>query len=150
MKENYFKLIMMVERLRSIFSATMSVELDRMNIRDLTNVQSILLYSIGDGCISVADIKNKKHYSGSNVSYNLRIMVENGYLKQEQCEHDLRINYVKLSKKGFKLYEKLDELFKSHSYDLEQKGISKSNLDDILSFGKHLEIFWGNLKMYDI
>lgn len=124
MKENYFKSIMMIERIYRLFLYIMNVELNRMDIHDITSVQCLILYNIGKSKITINEITNLGYYLGQNVSYNKNQMIKNGYIINEQNEFDLRSNYIYLSKKGLNLYKSLDILFTSHFDSL------KCDLDD--------------------
>jgi DNA-binding MarR family transcriptional regulator len=150
MKENYFKSVVMIERLHRLFLEVVKVELDRMKIRDINNVQCLVLYNVGRGQVTVGELTNRGYYLGSNVSYNLRKMVQNGYLIQEPSTHDRRSSHVKLSDKGVKLHDKLDELFTMHAKALAQEGIDAvkaEQLDDMLT---SLEGFWKSLQTRDL
>src|SRR5476649_1853148 len=111
MKESYFQSVVMIERLHRLFLEVVKVELDRLDIRDINNVQCLVLYNIGKGQVTVGELTNRGYYLGSNVSYNLRKMVQHSYLVQEASAHDRRSSHVKLSDKGLSLHDKLDDLF---------------------------------------
>lgn len=145
MKENYFKSIVMIERLQRLFLDVMKVELDRMKIHDINSVQCVVLYNIGMGQYTVGELTNRGYYLGSNVTYNLKSMVKNGYVIQEPCEYDRRASYVKLSDKGLELHKKLDKFFTTHAHDLDQEGMDVTRLDNIFIIGDHLESFWTDL-----
>lgn len=150
MKENYFKSVVMIERLHRLFLEVVKVELDRMKIRDINNVQCLVLYNVGRGQVTVGELTNRGYYLGSNVSYNLRKMVQNGYLIQEPSPHDRRSSHVKLSDKGLKLHDKLDELFTMHAKTLAHEGVDAtkaSQLDEMLT---SLEGFWTSLLTRDL
>lgn len=149
MKETYFESVVMIERLHRLFLEVVKVELDRMNIRDINNVQCLVLYNIGKGQVTVGELTNRGYYLGSNVSYNLRKMVQNSYLVQEPSSHDRRSSHVKLSSKGIKLYEKLDDMFAlqatalNHDLKLETPHLLASSLQG-------LEQFWTALLTKDL
>jgi DNA-binding MarR family transcriptional regulator len=150
MKENYFKSVVMIERLHRLFLEVVKVELDRMKIRDINNVQCLVLYNVGRGQVTVGELTNRGYYLGSNVSYNLRKMVQNDYLVQEPSTHDRRSSHVKLSDKGMKLHDKLDELFTMHAKALAHEGVDAAQaekLDDMLT---SLEGFWTSLLTRDL
>jgi len=125
MKENYFKSVVMIERLHRLFLEVMKAELDRMKIRDINNVQCLVLYKVGMQQVIIGDLKNYDYYLGSNVSYNLRKMIQNGYVVQQKRSCDGRSSVVKLSPKGIKLHEKLEELFGIHA-DIYTRSLSAS------------------------
>jgi DNA-binding MarR family transcriptional regulator len=150
MKENYFKSVVMIERLHRLFLEVVKVELDRMKIRDINNVQCLVLYNVGRGQVTVGELTNRGYYLGSNVSYNLRKMVQHGYLVQEPSPHDRRSSHVKLSSKGLDLHDKLDELFTMHAKALAHEGVDEvkgTQLDSTLS---SLDTFWTSLLTRDL
>jgi hypothetical protein len=122
MKENYFKSVVMIERLHRLFLEVVKVELDRTKIRDINNVQCLVLYN----------------------------MVQNGYLVQEPSPHDRRSSHVKLSTKGLSLHDKLDDLFTMHAKALADDGVDDhavAKLDETLT---QLEGFWTSLLTRDL
>ena len=80
----YFKVISLVERLHRQFLELVKLELDGLGIHDINNVQGMMLFSIGDAEMTVGELTLRGCYLGSNVSYNVKKMVENGYLVQER------------------------------------------------------------------
>jgi DNA-binding MarR family transcriptional regulator len=150
MKENYFKSVVMIERLHRLFLEVIKVELDRMKIRDINNVQCLVLYNVGRGQVTVGELTNRGYYLGSNVSYNLRKMVQNNYLIQEPSAHDRRSSHVKLSEKGLKLHDRLDELFTMHAKALALEGISSAKAEELDNMLTNLETFWTSLLTRDL
>jgi DNA-binding MarR family transcriptional regulator len=86
----YLSTIGLIERLHRQCLEVIKVELDRGGIRDLSNVQAMILFNIGDDELTVGELTQRGYYLGSNVSYNVKKMVENGYLIQERSRHDRR------------------------------------------------------------
>jgi DNA-binding MarR family transcriptional regulator len=150
MKENYFKSVVMIERLHRLFLEVVKVELDRMKIRDINNVQCLVLYNVGRGQVTVGELTNRGYYLGSNVSYNLRKMVQNSYLIQEPSAHDRRSSHVKLSEKGIKLHDRLDELFTMHAKALANEGITADKAEELDGMLTSLEGFWTSLLTRDL
>ena len=145
MKESYFKSVVMVERLHRLFLEVIGVELERMQVRDINSVQSLLLYHIGREQVTVGELTGRGYYLGSNVSYNLSKMIKNQYLVHERSDHDRRISNVRLSEKGLALCAKIDELFKKHEKELERNGIGSNQLNNLVSLFNSLESFWKSL-----
>ncbi|MGV8947891.1 MAG: MarR family winged helix-turn-helix transcriptional regulator [Candidatus Paracaedibacter sp.] len=150
MKENYFKSVVMIERLHRLFLEVVKVELDRMKIRDINNVQCLVLYNVGRGQVTVGELTNRGYYLGSNVSYNLRKMVQNSYLIQEPSSHDRRSSHVKLSDKGMKLHDRLDELFTMHAKALAHEGVDDKKSEELDNMLTSLEGFWTSLLTRDL
>jgi len=71
-----------------------------MGVRDINNVQGMILFNIGEAEMTVGELTLRGCYLGSNVSYNLRKLVEQGYLAQQRSVHDRRSVHVRLTEKG--------------------------------------------------
>ncbi|MBV8651283.1 MAG: winged helix DNA-binding protein, partial [Alphaproteobacteria bacterium] len=99
MKAAYLETIGLIERLHRHFLEIVKLELDGLGIHDINNIQGLILYNIGDAEMTVGELTLRGCYLGSNVSYNVKKMVENGYLVQERSEHDRRSIHVRLSEK---------------------------------------------------
>ena len=82
MTEQYLAAISLIERLHRHFLNVVKSELDSSDIRDTNNVQATILFNIGDVEMTVGELTLRGCYLGSNVSYNLKKMVENGYVEQ--------------------------------------------------------------------
>lgn len=142
MKDSYFQSVIMIERLHRLFLEVVKVELDRMSTKDINNIQCLILYNIGQGEVTVGELTNRGYYLGSNVSYNLRKMVQNAYLIQEPSAHDRRSSHVRLSDKGLELYGRLDKLFQTHAEALTENNIGETKLQELGQALRNLESFW--------
>ena len=110
----YLDALLLIERLHRQFLDVLKGELDRIGHGDINNVQSLILYNIGDETLTVGELTSRGYYLGSNVSYNLKKLVDNGFLEQERSPHDKRSSRVKLSEKGWTLRNQITELFGRH------------------------------------
>lgn len=142
MKALYFEMITLIERLHHLFLDVLKLELDRLRIFDINNIQCLILYNVGKNEMTVGEISNRGYYLGSNVSYNLKKLVENGYFVQEKAKHDKRSSKIRLSEKGVKLYNKIDKIMGEHATNLKYNGIVDQNLVDTLKLLRKLESYW--------
>ncbi len=142
MEEKYFTIVMMIERLHRLFLDVVKVELDRARIKDINSVQSLILYNVGRSKLSVGEVTNRGYYLGSNVTYNLKKLVENKYLHQEQAVHDRRSSHVWLTDKGNKLYDQLEAMVKRHLQNLARNNLEEKDIDELLKTMGRLESFW--------
>src|ERR1700729_2890076 len=140
---SYYDSINLIERLHRQFLDILKVELERANILDINNVQSMILHNIGTDERTVGELTVRGYYLGSNVSYNVKKMVENGYLVQERSIHDKRSIRVKLSEKGRKLNDAVARLYKKHEERLTAAGLPNNRLDSMNQVLRDLEAFWG-------
>jgi DNA-binding MarR family transcriptional regulator len=138
----YYETIQAMERLHRYFLDVVKVELDRLGVSDINNVQAMILYNIGNDEMTVGELTIRGYYLGSNVSYNLKKMVEMGYVLQERSPHDKRSIRIKLSDKGLKLYNGLADMFKRHEGKIAGTELSDARLGDLLGTMKMLERFW--------
>ena len=139
----YYDSINLIERLHRQFLDVLKVELERAGILDINNVQSMILHNIGTDELTVGELTVRGYYLGSNVSYNVKKMVENDYLVQERSVHDKRSVRVKLSDKGCKLNEAIAGLYKRHGDRLASAGLPNSRIEDLNQTLRDLETFWG-------
>lgn len=146
-KESYLEAIRLMERLHRQFLEVVKSELDRIGLEDINNVQSLILFNIGRDEMTVGELTNRGYYLGSNVSYNVRKMVENGYLVQERSTHDRRSIRVRLSDKGLKLSDHIDKMFDRQVAALHEAN-SLEELDSASGAYRRLERFWISLLDY--
>src|ERR1041385_7102474 len=88
MTNGYLEVISLVERLHRHFLEVVKLELDGLQVHDINNVQGLMLFNIGDAEMRVGELTLRGCYLGSNVSYNVKKMVENGYLGQDRSSRD--------------------------------------------------------------
>ena len=156
MEAPYYETVSIVERLHRRFMDVIKSDLERAGILDINNVQCLILHNIGDSELTVGELTMRGYYLGSNVSYNIKKMVENGYLVQERSKHDKRSIRVKLSNKGRKLDKALANMYVRHIEDLQNNSnLSNEKLTELNAILKNLELFWndemgrGNIKLED-
>lgn len=142
MKASYLETISLIERLHRQCLEVVKGELDRCGIRDLNNVQALILFNVGEEEYSVGELTQRGYYLGSNVSYNVKKMVEHGYLIQERSPHDRRSFHVRASEKGVAIYRALSTLFDSHAEDLDRAQIGQPTLDETNATLRRLQQFW--------
>jgi DNA-binding MarR family transcriptional regulator len=138
----YIGVIALVERLHRQFLELVKLELDALSIHDINNVQGLILFNIGDAEMTVGELTSRACYLGSNVSYNVKKMVENGYLAQKRSAHDLRSIHVRLTEKGSDLRDRLQAMHQRHVEMLDQTSITDENLSAVTITLRHLERFW--------
>ncbi len=142
MTNGYLEVISLVERLHRHFLEVVKLELDGLGIHDINNVQGMMLFNIGDAEMTVGELTLRGCYLGSNVSYNVKKMVENGYLAQERSVHDRRSIHVRLTDKGRRLCERIVEMHRRHVEMLSQTAISDEDLNGVTTTLRRLERFW--------
>jgi DNA-binding MarR family transcriptional regulator len=101
-----------------------------------------MLFNIGDAEMTVGELTLRGCYLGSNVSYNVKKMVENGYLEQERSVHDRRSIHVRLTEKGRNLRDRLSVMHRRHVEMLRQTAITDADLRGVVETLHRLERFW--------
>lgn len=142
MPKTYYETVQLIERMHRHFLDVLKIELERMNVQDINNVQALILYNIGGDDLTVGELTVRGYYLGSNVSYNVKKMVEAGYLKQERSQHDRRSVRVHLSDKGKDLKEKVSNIFLRHTKELRTVELDEEKLSLINERMRLLERFW--------
>jgi DNA-binding MarR family transcriptional regulator len=138
----YLETISLVERLHRHFLELVKLELEGLGIHDINNIQGMMLFNIGDAEMTVGELTLRGCYLGSNVSYNVKKMVENGYLCQQRSLHDRRSIHVRLTDKGRKLRESLTAMHRRHVETLGQAAVGANDLDSLCVTLRRLERFW--------
>lgn len=142
MKQTYLETILLIERLHRRFLDVVKSELDRLKVEDINNVQTLILYNIGQDQLTVGELTNRGYYLGTNVSYNVKHLVANGYLLQEKAPHDKRSTRVKLSEKGAALVAQMEKLIERNVADLDKKSPGLTFLTEANKAMHQLERFW--------
>src|SRR5436853_3943165 len=122
LRKLYLETLSLIERLHRQLLDVIKDELDRRNERVVNSVQALLLFNIGDQELTAGELRTRGHYLGSNVSYNLKKLVESGYIHHERSEADRRSVLVRLTRKGESVRDMLRELFGRHLNSLEPVG----------------------------
>jgi len=144
----YLEAIRLIERLHRQFLEVVKTELDRQGIEDINNVQALILFNISEDELTVGELTNRGYYLGSNVSYNVRKMVENGYLTQERSAHDRRSIRIRLSTKGLDLCKRVAAMFDTHAGAIQQASLKEDDLKLASANYRELERFWSGLLDY--
>ena len=142
MKRVYLEVVALVERLHRQFLEVVKTEIDRMGVHDVNNVQAMILYHIGKDELTVGELTQRGYYLGSNVSYNLKKLIEHEYIAQARSPHDRRSVRIKLTPKGVELHGRLDAVFQQHTGHLEKTEMAGGDLNDAAATLRELEKFW--------
>jgi DNA-binding MarR family transcriptional regulator len=139
----YLDNLALVERLHRLLLDVIKDEFERLNILEINSVQALLLFNIGENEVTAGELKSRGYYQGSNVSYNLKKLVELGYMHHQRSEIDRRSVRVKLTEKGRHVRGQIADLFARHSDGIEKRGlIDASGMDEINMSLKRMERFW--------
>ena len=142
--ENYLEMLSLVERLHRLLLDVIKDEFERLGVIEINAVQAILLFNIGDNEVTAGELKTRGYYQGSNVSYNLKKLVEMGYMHHNRCEVDRRSVRVRLTEKGRTIRAIVGDLFRRHASELEQHVVVGTSLADTNQTLGALERYWGD------
>src|SRR6202167_5549581 len=143
LRKRYLEMLSLIERLHRQLLDVIEDGLDRRDEREINSVQALLLFNVGDQELSAGELRTRGHYLGSNVSYNLKKLVETGYIHHERSEIDRRSVLVRLTRKGEAVREMLHVLFDRHLASLEAVGnVGEADLEGLNTSLKRVERFW--------
>jgi len=142
LKEDYLDSVSLIERLHRQFLEIVKLELERIGSRDINNVQALILYHIGDDRLTVGELTQRGYYLGTNVTYNLKKLIENKYVSQSPSPHDRRAVHIKLTASGLKLRKALDEVFTRHVEALARANLKPKDFANLEQLLRRLEQFW--------
>ncbi len=139
----YLEALALVERLHRLLLDVIKDEFERVGVLEINAVQALLLFNIGDHEVTAGELKSRGYYQGSNVSYNLKKLVEMGYMHHQRCEIDRRSVRVRLTPRGREIRDVIDGLFQRHAEGLQEKGvISADGIEDITGSLRRVERYW--------
>ena len=139
----YLDNLALLERLHRLLLDVIKDEFERLNILEINSVQALLLFNIGENEVTAGELKSRGYYQGSNVSYNLKKLVELGYMHHQRSEIDRRSVRVRLTEKGRKIRALLNDLFARHSETLAKRSIvDAAGMEHMNQSLKRIERYW--------
>jgi len=139
----------LVERLHRRLLDVIKDEFDRAGRSDVNSVQALLLFNIGNSELTAGELRTRGYYLGSNVSYNLKKLVEMGYIHHQRSRMDRRSVRVSLTEKGQGVAEIVGALYERHIRSIDQiGGISAADFQGLNRSLQRLERFWTDQILY--
>ena len=149
LKKEYLELTRLIERLHRSFLDLLRAELNRLGIRDINSVQALLLFNIGDSELTAGELRTRGYYLGSNVSYNLKKLVDLGFISHQRSRIDRRSVRVSLTPKGQAIAEVVAGLYERHIGSIEQVGgIGQEEFRQMNRALQRLDRFWNDTIAY--
>lgn len=146
---SYLETLALVERLHRLLLDVVKDEFERLGIIDINSVQALLLFNVGDNEVTAGELKTRGYYQGSNVSYNLKKLVDCGYMHHQRCTADRRAVRVRLTDKGRQIRAIIDGLFRKQASGLhEREVLGDLRLADINRSLRAFERFWSDQIRY--
>lgn len=145
LKLEYLQSLRLVERLHRLLLDVIKDEFERIGQADVNSVQALLLFNIGDSELTAGELKSRGYYLGSNVSYNLKKLVDAGYIEQKRSPTDGRSVRVKLTEKGHEACKVVNALYERQLESVETVGeVSKDDFQRLNKSLMRLERFWSD------
>jgi DNA-binding MarR family transcriptional regulator len=139
----YIESLTLVERLHRRLLDVIKDEFDRRGRSDVNSVQALLLFNIGDKELTAGELRTRGYYLGSNVSYNVKKLVEMGYLHHARSRVDRRAVRISLTDRGKAVHHIIASLYEKHVTTVEQiGGISVDEFQRLNQSLARLERFW--------
>jgi DNA-binding MarR family transcriptional regulator len=136
-----------IERMHRRFLDVVRLELGRTGVHDISPVQVMMLSNIGAEEISVRDLIERGYYLGSNASYNLKQLVDGGYVERQASARDRRSARLKVTAKGKNVLAKLGALEMQWAEPLLKAG-DEAALDVTYKTLRQLERCWSDAVRY--
>jgi DNA-binding MarR family transcriptional regulator len=148
-KHRYVEALTLIERLHRRLLDVIKDEFERQGDPEVNAVQALLLFNIGDAELTAGELKTRGHYQGSNVSYNLKKLVEAGYVNHERSTSDKRSVRVRLTPRGQDIRKKIDALYNRQVLSItDVAGLSVEEFDRLNKALARLERFWTDQILY--
>lgn len=139
----YLETLSMVERLHRLLLDVIKDEFERIGLLNINPVQALLLFNVADNEVTAGELKTRGYYQGSNVSYNLKKLVEAGYMHHQKCTIDRRAVRVRLTEQGRDVCFKLGALFERHATGIiDRRVLGDLGIKEINHSLRRMERYW--------
>lgn len=146
---DYLENLSIIERLHRLLLDVIKDEFERLGILEINAVQALLLFNVGENEVTAGELKSRGYYQGSNVSYNLKKLVDMGFMHHQRCEIDRRSVRVKLTDKGREIRHIVKDLFERHAEGLEGDDmVGMERLAGVDAALGRMERYWGEQIRY--
>lgn len=139
----YVETLALIERLHRLLLDVIKDEFERLGHIEINAVQALLLFNVGGNEVTAGELKSRGYYQGSNVSYNLKKLVDAGYMHHKRCDVDRRSVRVSLTEKGRAVSEVVEKLFQRHHEEISRRAlVSPAEMTRMNVELKQLEQYW--------
>jgi DNA-binding MarR family transcriptional regulator len=145
----YLESLQLVERLHRRLLDVIKDEFERNGRSDINAIQALLLFNIGNAELTAGELRSRGYYLGSNVSYNLKKLVDLGFINHQRSRVDRRSVRVSLTPKGQEIAEIVAGLYDRHVGSIEQVGgINAEEFSQMNKALLRLDRFWNDTIAY--
>ena len=149
LKSLYLETLQLVERLHRRLLDVIKDEFDRAGRTDINAVQALLLFNIGDSVLTAGELRTRGFYLGSNVSYNLKKLVELGFIDHQKSRVDRRTVRVPLTETGQEVARVVAELYDRHIGSIDKVGgLDEQEFTKMNKSLQRLDRFWNDQILY--
>lgn len=149
LKSLYLETLQLVERLHRRLLDVIKDEFDRNGRTDINAVQALLLFNIGDSVLSAGELRSRGFYLGSNVSYNLKKLVDLGFINHQKSRVDRRAVKVSLTEAGTEIAAMVAELYDRHIGSIDKVGgLDEQEFSKMNRSLQRLDRFWNDSIAY--
>jgi DNA-binding MarR family transcriptional regulator len=149
LKSLYLETVQLVERLHRRLLDVIKDEFDRDGRTDINAVQALLLFNIGDSVLTAGELRSRGFYLGSNVSYNLKKLVDLGFIDHQRSRVDRRAVRVQLTESGAEIAAKVAELYDRHIGSIDKVGgLDEQEFTKMNKSLQRLDRFWNDQILY--
>ena len=148
-KPLYLESLTLVERLHRRLLDVIKDEFERRGRDDVNSVQALLLYNIGDAELSASELRTRGYYLGSNVSYNVKKLVDLGFINHQRSRIDRRSVRISLTETGQEIAETVAKLYERHIGSIQKVGgIGEGEFNQMNKLLQRLDRFWNDSILY--
>lgn len=149
LRDLYLESLQLVERLHRRLLDVIKDEFDRSGRSDINAVQALLLFNIGNSELTAGELRSRGYYLGSNVSYNLKKLVDLGYINHKRSRVDRRSVRISLTEHGAEIAETVAGLYDRHIMSIAKVGgIGTSEFEELNKLMQRLDRFWNDQILY--
>ena len=149
LKSLYLETVQLVERLHRRLLDVIKDEFERSGRTDINAVQALLLFNIGDSVLTAGELRSRGFYLGSNVSYNLKKLVDLGFIDHQRSRVDRRAVRVQLTETGTEIAAKVAELYDRHIGSIDKVGgLDEQEFTKMNKSLQRLDRFWNDQILY--
>ena len=149
LKPLYLEAVSRVERLHRRLLDLIKDEFDRMGWDDINPVQALLMFNIGDAEMTAGELRSRGYYLGSNVSYNVKKLVDLGFINHQRSRIDRRSVRISLTESGQEIAETVAKLYERHIGSIQKVGgIGEGEFNQMNKLLQRLDRFWNDSILY--
>ncbi|MCO6387911.1 MAG: transcriptional regulator LdtR [Aliihoeflea sp.] len=145
----YLESLQLVERLHRRLLDVIKDEFDRNGRSDINAIQALLLFNIGSSELTAGELRSRGYYLGSNVSYNLKKLVDLDFINHQRSRIDRRSVRISLTPKGREIADLVGALYDRHIGSIEKVGgIGQDEFQQMNKALQRLDRFWNDTIAY--